>query len=331
MSDTTDEQLLWRQLELETADRVKAWRELQEDDYDFRSWAGVNDASKQLLQAGSIYEYARESRKLRCLLALMNPKRPRRDWEIMRPALIDGRRPEPGEIDTYPAEANWLPCWFEDLNEHNAERTLDGFLYCLSDLADYLSDNVSFGKLFCTKGEELEKAFGGLNELARVKREFRHFLPLSDAVEMATQSELHRATVEETVSDKEKRVIQGESCSEVIAIKIRWRFTDTEIAAGMKEFAHAHRHPACEPRKGKGRDREDSRLAALDNLSAMRLIRWRPIGEAVRLFEAVRLNARGGKPEQRKVRDQKTEAESDFLRDFPFGEAAANHGTFALL
>jgi hypothetical protein len=34
---------------------VKAWGELQKDDYDFRNWA--KDASKQLLQAGSVYEY----------------------------------------------------------------------------------------------------------------------------------------------------------------------------------------------------------------------------------------------------------------------------------
>ena len=48
---------------------------LQIDDYDFRSWA--KGASKNCLSAGAVYEYARESRKLRCLLALMNPKRPR--------------------------------------------------------------------------------------------------------------------------------------------------------------------------------------------------------------------------------------------------------------
>ena len=126
----------------------------------------------------------------------MNPKRPRNDWEIMRPGSIDGREPEPGEIDSYPAEAIWLPCSFEDLNEHDAERALGGFLYCLRDLADYLADNISFGELFRTKREELEKAFGGLDELARVKREFRYFLPVDDAVEMATQSEAERATVD---------------------------------------------------------------------------------------------------------------------------------------
>ena len=78
-------------------------------------------------------------------------------------------------------QANWLPCSFEGLDEHEAERALGGFLYCLRDLADYLADNISFGELFRTKRDELEKAFGGLDELARVKREFRYFLPVDDA------------------------------------------------------------------------------------------------------------------------------------------------------
>ena len=52
---------------------------------------GRKDASKNCLSAGAVYEYARESRKLRGLLALMNPKRPRERWEIMRPGSIDGR------------------------------------------------------------------------------------------------------------------------------------------------------------------------------------------------------------------------------------------------
>jgi hypothetical protein len=102
MSDSADEQVKQQQLESWAADRVKQWtRKLQIDDYDFRSWA--NGASKNRLQAGAIYEYIRESRKLRCLLALMNPKRAREAWEIMRPGSIDGKKPEPGEIESYPA------------------------------------------------------------------------------------------------------------------------------------------------------------------------------------------------------------------------------------
>jgi hypothetical protein len=249
-----DQEAIQRQEELETwsAHRVNQWpRKLQTDDYDFRSWA--DGASKSRLQAGAIYEYASESRRLRCLVALMNPKRPREAWEVMRPALIDGRRPEPGEIESYPAQATWLPCSFEGLDEHEAERVLGGFLYCLSDLADYLADNISFGELFRTKRDDLEKAFGGLNELARVKRESRYFLPVDDAVEIAAQSEAERATVEETVSDGEKRIIRGESCSEVVAILIRWRFTDSEIVTALKRFLHAHRprSEAYKARQGK--------------------------------------------------------------------------------
>src|SRR5436190_1642441 len=104
MSDAADEHQ--RRLETWATDRVKAWGEPKADDYDFRAWA--KDAGKNPLKAGAIYEYTRESRKLRCLLALMNPKRSREAWEVMRPGSIDGRKPEPGEIESYPAAATWL-------------------------------------------------------------------------------------------------------------------------------------------------------------------------------------------------------------------------------
>jgi hypothetical protein len=91
-------------LETWAANRVEPWGQPGENDYSFWSWATSLQAGGEA--AGCIYEYARESRKLRCLLAVMNPKRPRKDWEIMRPGLIDGRMPEPDEIDGYPAETN---------------------------------------------------------------------------------------------------------------------------------------------------------------------------------------------------------------------------------
>ena len=247
MSDTTDrhlsqedEQAILRRKKLETwaADRVKQWpRKLQIADYDFRSWA-KNAPSKQLLRAGAIYEYARESRKLRCLLALMNPKRPREDWE------------EPG----------LLPYCFENLNERYAARALRGYLYCLCDLADYLAGNISFGELFQTKRDELEKAFGGLNALARAKRENRYFLPIVDAVEVAADWEVQDATVEKTVFDDEKRIILGEACSEVIAIRIHWRCANPEIAAALKKLVRTYRpqNEAYKPRQRKKGSRRDS-------------------------------------------------------------------------
>jgi hypothetical protein len=322
-------------LETWAADRVKPWpRKLRIDDYDFRSWA--KNASKQLLRAGAIYEYARESRKLRCLLALMNPKRTREDWE--EPAL--------------------LPYCFENLNERDATRALDGYLYCLCDLAAYLADNMSFGELFQTKRDEAENAFGGLNALARVKREFRYFLPVVDAVEVATQSEAQQATVWKTVSDAEKRIITGRACSEVIAIQIHWRFTDSEIMAALKRFIPAlrPRDDAYKARQRKKGSRLDSIRRALDCLSAMRLASHFPkwpksspadVGRlyaayksgdsvefppsaigAIALFNEIRLGGRDKHVEESNFDALIVEARELFQREFPFGEAAANALTF---
>jgi len=58
-----------QELELEAAKRVVPWTEIRPDDYRFK-WA--RNENKELLRAGCVYEYARESRKLRCLLVLIN-------------------------------------------------------------------------------------------------------------------------------------------------------------------------------------------------------------------------------------------------------------------
>jgi hypothetical protein len=318
------QQAVKQQKELETwaTNRIKSWEKLTPDDYDFRTWA--KQAVKNCLRAGAVYEYARESQKLRCLLVLMNPKRPRQAWEI----LSARRRPRQLEMGAtwLPVQTTWWPCSFNDLDEHGAERALGGFLYCLRDLADYLADNISFGELFRTKRDELENAFGGLNDLARVQREGRFFLRVN-AVDLAW-TEQQQATV---WSDEQRRIIR-EDGSEVVALQIRWgEFTDKDIGAAMERFARAHRpnQENCRAPQRKGRGREDILLSALDNLSALRLIRWHPIAEAIHLFRGVRLNARGGALEQRKVREQKAEAENDFRRDFSFGEDPANCGTFA--
>src|SRR5262249_52196604 len=147
---------------------------------------------------------------------------------------------EPGEIDSYPAEANYASCSFEGLDEYNAERTLGGLLYSLAELADYLADNVSFGELFHNPPDQLEKALGGLDKLSR-KQEFRYFLPVYEPADVAMQSEAEHCTVEETFRDNEKRFIHGEAYSEVIAIKIRWRFPNSDIAGAIRKLVCAAR------------------------------------------------------------------------------------------
>jgi hypothetical protein len=334
-------------LETWAVDRVKPWpRKLRIDDYDFRSWA--KNASKELMRAGASYEYARESRKLRCLLTLTNPKRPREDWEMVRPAIVDGKQPDPSDPLAQPRP---FPCSFEDLDEHEAERALDGYLYCLRDLADYLVDNISFAELFRTKRDELERAFGGLDKLSRVKTEFRYFMPVHEAVEIAAKSEEEQATVSETVSQDEKRILLGETCSEVIAIKIRWRFMNSEIARAIRKLVRAIRPKASKPVHRKKGSRQDSPRSALDTLSAMRLASYVPKASAasaealscylsgdlhgiefepsaIGLFEMIRLGGRGGHIAESNFDALIVEARELFQREFPFGEAAANALTF---
>jgi hypothetical protein len=55
------------------AARLTTWGKMQKDDYDFRSW--MKGATEDLLNAGCLYEYARESHKFRCVLALDRRKR----------------------------------------------------------------------------------------------------------------------------------------------------------------------------------------------------------------------------------------------------------------
>jgi hypothetical protein len=86
MSDTSDAQLplrddlearqkeLWRW----AAKRVVPWGKLQKDDCNFRHWVkDEKTESIELLRASCLYEYARESHKLRCLLVFDSKQKPK--------------------------------------------------------------------------------------------------------------------------------------------------------------------------------------------------------------------------------------------------------------
>jgi hypothetical protein len=63
------------------APQLTSWGKPQKDDYDFfKSCKWTNGASKDLLNAGCLYEYARESRKYRCWLVLRNTPKRERFW-----------------------------------------------------------------------------------------------------------------------------------------------------------------------------------------------------------------------------------------------------------
>jgi|GEM_PF-4674971 len=100
--DNDQQQAIRRQKERQrwATERFKPWGEPQPDDYDFGRWA--KGASKALLEADCFYEYACESRRLRCLFVLISAARKRRDFE---------------------------PCSFDGLLEVDARRTLGGALH----------------------------------------------------------------------------------------------------------------------------------------------------------------------------------------------------------
>ena len=71
------QEALWRW----AAERVSPWGKVQKDDYDFSSWM-KKDAREELLSAGCLYEYARESHKFRCWLVLNKRTREERSGTL---------------------------------------------------------------------------------------------------------------------------------------------------------------------------------------------------------------------------------------------------------
>src|SRR5260370_906810 len=215
-----DQQQTIRQNERErwAAERVNPWGKPQPDDYDFRSWA--EGAPKELLEAGCIYEYARESRKLRCLLLLKKAAQERRDFE---------------------------PCSFEGLLEKDAHRTLGGALYWLFGFADQLADNKSFAELLRTRADEVKCSFV-LRPL-----DFPHLKAIRPAIAFPGDPVIPWSWLPSGTTRAgtltEKGPLMGppgrhicNDGSENIGIQIFWGdFTNTEIGNEMREFARAHR------------------------------------------------------------------------------------------
>jgi hypothetical protein len=258
-----------KELERRAAERVNHWSKLEKHDYDFRSWT----KHKELLKAGCIYEYARESRKLRGLLALMNPKRKREAFEIKT-------------LPTIGKSYN-LPCSFEGLREEDARRTLGGALRWLEGFADELAKNMSFAKLLSTKGKEVKRSLS--------KRPLR--FPKVGAVQLAIPFpgdyeppwpwqpwSLNLFDPDFNPSSRclpwrlPGRPGPKNDGSEKIAIEIQWRdFKNSQIAKEIKTFVERHR-PRSEPEPPKGQKPEDTIRANLKALSVMRI--WKRFPKA---------------------------------------------------
>jgi len=254
MTFEVQQEALWRW----AAERVPQWGKVQKDDYDFR-W--ITGAPKQLLEAGCIYEYARESRKLRGLLVLMNPERKREPFETTLSSL--GR-------------VRHLPCSFEGLREEDAQRALGGALRWLRGYADELVENKSFAGLLRTRQKEV---IGSITErplhfpLKAVQLAFTFLWDDGTPPPWPWQPWTSSLFIDEgsPLTNIPNRSIHDDG-SEKIAIQVRWRdFRNSEIGDEMKKLVERHR-PTSEPEPNrKGQKPEDTIRAHMKALSVMRI------------------------------------------------------------
>lgn len=298
------------------AERVKPWGKPQRNDYDFRSW--TKGAPKELLNAGCIYEYARESRKLRCLLVLMKAAQKRRDSE---------------------------PCSFEGLLDKDAYRTLGGALYWLFFLVDDLADNKSFAELLRARAHRVK-------EILHYKRfDFSPLKAIRPAIAfpgdpvipwswLPSDQRAGRLMIGGPAMKRCERHICNDG-SENIGLQIFWAdFTNAEIAKEMREFAYAYRpkNDKCKEPQRKGRRPMDvvgSRLKALSviRISKRERNQWKRLNLVAKFCAysgCVRESNRGGWADAPIWQDAKVEmskaradARSFFQSLFP-GETMSN-------
>jgi len=134
------------------AERVPPWGKVRKDDYDFSSWM-KKGAREDLLSAGCLYEYARESYKFRCLLVLNNRKREERS----------------GPLTCIEYEGN---------SAGDVHLIRSGWHRWLGDFADELIANKSFAELLRTNRSKVEKSLDALPSYYRYPKSSRVAQPI---------------------------------------------------------------------------------------------------------------------------------------------------------
>ena len=327
-SDTS--KLKHDKLELAAGKRVVPWTRLNPNDYNFRTWAV--QASKELLRAGCIYEYARESQKLRCLFVLIN--------FVLQP------EKEVEKTQSRPP-FQFLSSSFEGLRYKDALLWLGGWFGWLRTFTDELADNISFADLCKENRQPLDQSLSTLPEWFFTPRAIELALPGESLVEPRLlwpwqPPDVHRRNIHNDV---------------IMTFRIRLRdFTNKKIGKAMEEWARMLRPSEEKEPTRKGTGKSNSPRSWLTALSAMRLASWyaktSPSGSirrrrktsargtetALSIFEDVRLGSIQPGSTKRKIRGALSQNELDryaalarrhFEDMFPFNELAANSVTWA--
>lgn len=295
--NTNSEREAKRRLEQREAwarSQLKPWHGFTKSDTDFqwaRKLSKADDLMKRSVPAkdrerlflGTLYEYARECRRLRGLLAVTDPHRKRARWEKGWPVSFDGLTP-------YVVEGSRLAFRY----------------FFLRALARELVENVPFENV------PTQRVVEGIRAMRRRETVGESFLtePLVRPAEdfllagVSTFETLAGCTefVEDTRTGESREQVRprhwlkdrsGVDGGEALAIVVNWHASDPDLGEAFKDFCAAYRPKEKFPGHGmKGKGDGESYAAALDRLSAMRLASILKPDEAMRRFREVALNSR---------------------------------------
>jgi hypothetical protein len=284
--------------------KVKPWPENQNrDDYHF-SWATTVDLDT--LNAGTLYEYARESQKLRGLFAL----------HVRELKNLAQETPTKGHsgAKSFPPVMD-----FEGLTEEQASNALGVWYSLLLGLAEELVENRSFAWVCMERKGKLERL------VCDVRGTIHPLFFKMPGVCLAYPHECAGATCAEKLPTlppplEQRRVL--ENGDELVVIRINWRdFTNGELRDEFREFAKNMRPdtiPEPPPKKSKGKNEGRDFTGPLNGLKAMRLL------HRYDYRKAMQVAGYSGKHEGNFYRAAER-ARCLFKVTFPFGEQAHNH------
>ncbi len=324
--------------EMWAAGQLVGWDrpDLNEEDYNFNSWTTCDPVPADAadghlgLRLGVLYEYAREGRKLRGLLLLLNPARKRKRWE------------------RYSGETT-----FEGLSEAQARSGLLEMVDALAFLAKPLAANLPFAEVWRTQRELVKQAIkAGINARQLRMRngitshwKFERGAP----VELAMPGELETATTAHTLwwdgqapkaadsiakdahqTTRPRQVVGGK---EVIALRVDWaNYRDEHLKECFLELVQWLRSTKKgggkippEPQPDKKGKKADVLHKALTCLRAARVLHLSPTPEAA--WELLGLNSQQRNKSEANYYAYAKLARTEFKRVFPFGEEPAHNRT----
>jgi hypothetical protein len=138
--------------EMEAAKRVVPWTQICPNDYRFKWASNESKENKEFLRAGCVYKYTRESRKLRCLLVLINSA----FQKALQAEKTQTRPPFQG--------LQFLSLSFEGLRYKDALLRLGGWFGWLRTFTNELAANTSFAELCKENREQLNESLSTLPE-----------------------------------------------------------------------------------------------------------------------------------------------------------------------